>query len=84
MPLVLAALVVGIAGTWMELRASLEPAACPECVHCRERAEIRRLERLAEERRQEELQQAHARRVGLEFRARDDEDSHSRTDRQQD
>ena len=77
-PLLLAALTVGIAGTWMELRASLEPVACPECSHCHERDERRRLERLAEERRREEFQATNARRVGLDFRARDDEDSRSR------
>jgi DNA-binding FadR family transcriptional regulator len=72
-PLVLAALVVGIAGTWMELRASLEPAACPECAHCREQAELRRLERLAQERHQAELQATYSRRLGLDDR-RDEDD----------
>jgi hypothetical protein len=64
-PLILAALVAGIVGTWIELRASLEPAACPECRHCEERAELRRLERLAEQQRQADLQAAYARRIGI-------------------
>lgn len=64
-PLILAALVAGMVGTWVELRASLEPAACPECGHCRELAEVRRLERLAEQQRQADLQAATARRMGL-------------------
>jgi hypothetical protein len=64
-PLILAALIAGIVGTWMELRASLEPATCPECRHCSERAELRRLEQLAEQQRQADLQSAYARRMGL-------------------
>ena len=65
-PLILAALVAGIVGTWMELRASLQPAVCPECRHCREREELRRLERIAEQQRRAEVQAAAARRMELD------------------
>jgi MinD superfamily P-loop ATPase len=38
-PLALGALVVAMIVTLYDMRASLRPAACPECRHCREVAE---------------------------------------------
>jgi len=35
-PLILFALVAAMAGTWIELKSSLQPAICPECPHCRD------------------------------------------------
>jgi len=60
--LLLIAMTVGIWGSWIELRAALDPPACPDCPHCLERAQRRRLERIAAERRSAELQSLYARR----------------------
>jgi len=68
-PLLLFAFVAAMAGTWVELRSSLEPATCAECPHCQALLDTRRREREAEARRQAELRSAYARREGL-----DDED----------
>lgn len=60
----LGALVVAMIVTLYEMRTALQPATCPECGHCRERA--------AEEARlQDRLAREYARRNGLES---DDED----------
>jgi hypothetical protein len=50
-PLALAALVVAMIVTLYDMRASLRPAACPECRHCRKVAEQETVlqERLARE-----------------------------------
>jgi hypothetical protein len=68
-PLVLVALVAGMVGTWHELRASLEPAACTECPHCRDRKAAQLAAEQEHVRRQAELRSWYARRNGL-----DDED----------
>jgi hypothetical protein len=75
-PILLFAMVAGIWGSWIELRAALNPPACPNCPHCRDRAEQRRLERIAAERRQAELQSLHAHR----WQIGDDEDEERRRD----
>jgi hypothetical protein len=49
--------------TVYEMSLALRPVTCPECVHCRARAE-------ADRREQERLSREYARRIGL----RDDED----------
>jgi hypothetical protein len=61
-PVILLALLAGIVGTALELRAAAVPPACPECPHCRA-AQVDR-EREAEERRQkqQDLQNWYARR----------------------
>ncbi len=64
-PLGLVALVVAMIVTLYEMRVSLRPATCPECSHCRQRAEEAALL-------QERLSQEYARRNGLEID--DDED----------
>jgi hypothetical protein len=61
-PILLGALLAGIVGSWIELRAALDPPACPDCPHCRDRAQQRRLERIAAERRSAELQSLYVRR----------------------
>jgi hypothetical protein len=68
-PLVLVALVVGMASTWHELRSSLEPSTCSECPHCRDLVAQRRHAALESARRQAELRMWYARKNGL-----DDED----------
>jgi len=75
-PLLLVAFLAGIAGTWMELRSSLEPPACAECPHCRERRARQRQERVEAERRQTELQALYARRWRLD----EEEESRRRHD----
>jgi NADH:ubiquinone oxidoreductase subunit F (NADH-binding) len=55
----LVALAVAMILTIYDLRASLSPETCSECVHCRERAEAERL-------RQERLSREYARRHGLD------------------
>jgi hypothetical protein len=62
-PLGLAALVIAMIVTLYDMGASLRPAACPECRHCRELAE-------ADARRQEALAREYAHRHGLD----DDDD----------
>lgn len=65
-PLLLIAFLVALAASAAELRSSLEPPACPECVHCRLAAYQKR-------EREEQLQRAQARRLwGIDDR--DDED----------
>lgn len=63
--------VIALAGamilTLYEMGASLRPATCPECSHCRMRAE-------ADAREQDRLRREYARRVGLPDR--DDDDDH--------
>ncbi|MFL5679591.1 MAG: hypothetical protein ACJ77B_03235 [Chloroflexota bacterium] len=61
-----------MAGTWMELRTSLEPARCSECPHCREALASRQREAEEEARRQRELSLWYARRHGLDDRDDDD------------
>jgi hypothetical protein len=58
-PLGLIALVGAMAITLYDMRTAMRPAVCPECAHCRARAE-------AEAREQELLAREYARRVGLE------------------
>jgi regulator of sirC expression with transglutaminase-like and TPR domain len=55
----LVALAVAIIVTAIEMRLSLAPVACPECLHCRARA-------AAEAARQRELDQAYASLHGLD------------------
>jgi hypothetical protein len=62
-PLGLGALVIAMIVTLYDMGASLRPAACPECRHCRELAEDNA-------RRQEALTKEYARRHGLD----DDDD----------
>jgi hypothetical protein len=64
--LILMALLAAMAGTWIELRSSLQPAVCSECPHCRQALAARRLEVEAEDRRQAELSTWYARRHGIE------------------
>jgi hypothetical protein len=71
-PLILFALVAGMAGTWIELKSSLQQAICPECPHCRDVVAARRLAAEAESRRQAELSTWYARRHGLDDRDDDD------------
>jgi hypothetical protein len=71
-PLLLVALVAGIASSWIELRNSLKPATCAECPHCRAILARQRQEAAAEERRQRELSSWYARRHGLDDREDDD------------
>jgi hypothetical protein len=73
-PLILVAFVVGMAGTWMELRAAVEPPTCGECPHCRDRVAERRQERLAAERRQAEAHSLYNRR----WRTDDEEERRGR------
>jgi hypothetical protein len=62
-PLSLVSLVVAMILTLYDMRSSLGPAACPECAHCRTRAED-------EARTQERLSREYARKIGL----RDEDD----------
>jgi hypothetical protein len=71
-PLLLVALVAGIASTWMELRNSLKPAICGQCPHCRAILERERHEAAAEARRQRELGSWYAKRHGLDDGEDDD------------
>jgi hypothetical protein len=71
-PLVLLALLAGIASTWIELRSSLKPAICDECPHCRAILARERQEAAAEARRQRELGSWYARRHGLDDGEDDD------------
>jgi hypothetical protein len=64
-PLGLAALVGAMLITLYDLGASLKPVDCPECSHCRARAE-------ADARQQAELGREYARRVGLDDPEDDD------------
>jgi hypothetical protein len=64
-PLGIVALVVAMIVTLYEMGVSLRPATCPECPHCRQRAE-------EAARLQERLSQEYARRNGLDID--DDED----------
>jgi hypothetical protein len=59
----LGALVIAMIVTLYDMGASLRPASCPECRHCRDRAE-------EDARRQEALSREYARRHGLD----DDDD----------
>ena len=61
----LGALVVAMIVTLYEMRASLKPVDCPECPHCRQRAE-------EDARKQETLAREYARRNGLD--SEDDDD----------
>jgi hypothetical protein len=71
-PLLLFAFVAAMAGTWMELRGSLQPVTCAQCPHCRELLAARRREADEEARRQAELSAWYARRNGLDDRDDDD------------
>ncbi|HKG57501.1 MAG TPA: hypothetical protein VKA85_09650 [Candidatus Limnocylindrales bacterium] len=71
-PLLLFAFVAAMAGTWMELRTSLEPVRCSECPHCREALAVRQREADEDARRQRELSSWYARRNGLDDRDDDD------------
>ena len=71
-PLLLFAFVAAMAGTWVELRSSLQPATCAECPHCRELLATRRREADDEARRQAELSSWYARRNGLDDHDDDD------------
>jgi hypothetical protein len=62
-PVTLIALAAGIIAAAYEMRASLEPAHCPECPHCRAAA-------LERESQQRDLQEQYARRNRLD----DDDD----------
>lgn len=57
-PIGLAALFGAMVMTLYEMGASLRPAGCPECAHCRSIAE-------ADAREQERLNREYARRAGL-------------------
>jgi hypothetical protein len=57
-PVVLLAVVIAMALTLYEMGASLRPATCPECGHCRAMADN-------EAREQERLAREYARRLGL-------------------
>lgn len=46
--LIFGGLLVAIAATFVELRASLAPASCPECTHCRQVQHEARLREEAE------------------------------------
>ena len=63
-PLGIGALAVAMILTMYEMGASLRPAVCSECPHCRQRAE-------EEARLQEQLSRDYARRNGLDI---DDDD----------
>jgi len=63
-PLGIGALAVAMILTLYEMGASLRPAVCSECPHCRQRAE-------EEARLQEQLSRDYARRNGLDI---DDDD----------
>jgi hypothetical protein len=65
-PLLLVAFLAAMAGTWMELRSSLEPPTCAECPHCRDRKARQRQEQLDAQRRQAELHALYARRWQLD------------------
>jgi hypothetical protein len=71
-PLLLFALVAAIAGTWVELRNSLQPVTCAECPHCRQLIATRQREAEDAARRQAELSSWYARRHGLDDRDDDD------------
>jgi hypothetical protein len=71
-PLILFAFVAAMAGTWIELRNSLQPATCAECPHCRDLVASRRQARDAELRRQAALSSWYAKRNGLDDRDDDD------------
>jgi hypothetical protein len=71
-PLVLVALVAGMAGIWIELRNSLKPAYCGECPHCRAAREREQYEAAVEARRQQELSAWYARRHGADEGEDDD------------
>jgi hypothetical protein len=60
----LVAVIGAIILTMYEMGSALRPVACPECCHCRARAEAERLE-------QERLARDYARRLNL---PRDDDD----------
>jgi hypothetical protein len=64
-PLAATALVAAIVITMYDMAASLKPATCAECPHCRALAE-------ADAREQERLAREYARRVGLDERDDDD------------
>jgi hypothetical protein len=65
----LLALVVAMIITLYDMGAALKPSTCPDCPHCRARAEAAALE-------QERLNREYAKRVGL----LDDEDDDRRID----
>jgi hypothetical protein len=71
-PLILVALVAGMAGTWMELRNSLKPQTCDQCPHCRAILVQQRQQAAAEERRQRALSSWYARRHGVDDGEDDD------------
>jgi hypothetical protein len=71
-PLLLVALVAAMAGTWVELRNSLQPVTCAECPHCRELIATRERQAEDDARRQAELSTWYARRHGLDDRDDDD------------
>jgi hypothetical protein len=71
-PLLLVALMAGIASTWMELRNSLKPAVCDQCPHCRAIRERERHQAAEEARRQRALGSWYAKRHGLDDGEDDD------------
>jgi len=71
-PLILVALVVAMYSTWQELRASLQPATCTECPHCRDLVAARRAAATEDARRQTELRTWYARRNGGDDNRDDD------------
>jgi hypothetical protein len=64
-PLGLGAVIVAMVVTAYDMSASLRPTACPECRHCRQRAE-------EEARLQDHLAGEYARRHGLDIDEDDD------------
>ena len=67
-PLLLVALVAAMYSTWQELRASLQPATCSECPHCRDQLAAREAAAREQARRQADLRGSYARRTGAEER----------------
>jgi hypothetical protein len=65
LPLALIAAFVAMLVTSFEMRASLTPASCSECPHCRQLAEVRQQREL-------ELQKQYARSHGLD--SKDDDE----------
>jgi hypothetical protein len=71
-PLILVALVAGMASTWIELRNSLRPAVCGQCPHCRAILERERHEAAMEAKRQRDLSAWYARRNSVDDPEDDD------------
>jgi hypothetical protein len=61
-PVILLALLAGMVGTALELRAAAVPPACPDCPHCRAAQMDREREAEERRRRQQDLQTWYARR----------------------